>query len=51
VRRNLHLHAISGTDSHKIQLRRSGRMRENQMLVLQLYPDDAVRQQLNDRRF
>ncbi len=50
MRRNFHLHPVAGPQSYKIRLRRSRRVRENQLLILQLHLNGCVRKQFHHYR-
>jgi len=47
MRRDFHLHPVSGTNPDKIHLRRPGGVGQNQVLILQPHPHDSARQKLN----
>ena len=51
MRRELHSHPVSGTQSHKIHLGSASRMRHHQILIRQLQPVGGAGQKFHHGRF
>lgn len=51
MRRDFHLHPIARSNPNKIHFRHTRRVRQNQILILQLHSYHGIRQKLDDLAF